>query len=37
MMDKWRMTTRQTVVRISASAATLVAAAALVGAGFKWV
>lgn len=35
-MDKWR-TTRSTVVRISASAATLVAAAAIVGAGFKWI
>ena len=36
-MNKWRMTTKQTVVRISASAATLVAAVALVGAGWKWV
>jgi len=36
-MDKWRMTTTQTVVRISASAATIIAAAALVGAGWKWI
>lgn len=36
-MDKWRSTSRNTVIRISASAATLVAAAAIVGAGFKWI
>ena len=35
-MDKWRILQNSTVVRGSASAATLVAAAALVGAGWKW-
>ncbi len=35
-MDKWRILQNSTVVRISVSAATLVAAAAVVGAGHKW-
>lgn len=36
-MDKWRNAKNSTIVRISASAGTLVAVAALAGAGFKWV
>lgn len=35
-MDKWRTAKNSTIVRISASAATLVAVAATVGAGWKW-
>lgn len=35
-MDKWRTAKNSTIVRISASAATLVAVAATVGAGYKW-
>lgn len=35
-MDKWTIF-QSTAVRIGASAATLVAAAAIAGAGFKWV
>ena len=35
-MDKWRMMGNSTIVRITVSAGTLVAVAALVGAGFKW-
>lgn len=36
-MDKWRNAKNSTIVRISASAATLVAVAATVGAGWKWL
>lgn len=36
-MDKWRSNSKNTIIRISASAATLVAAAAIVGAGYKWL
>lgn len=36
IMDKWRTAKNSTIVRISASAATLVAVAATVGAGWKW-
>lgn len=36
-MDKWRITKNSTVVRITASAGTLVAVAAIVGAGWKWI
>jgi hypothetical protein len=36
-MDKWRNVRNSTVVRITASAGTLVAVAALVGAGWKWL
>lgn len=36
-MDKWRNARNSTVVRITASAGTLVAVAALVGAGWKWL
>ncbi|MBC7291165.1 MAG: hypothetical protein H5T83_07500 [Actinotalea sp.] len=36
IMDKWRTAKNSTIVRISASAATLIAAAATVGAGWKW-
>lgn len=35
-MDKWTILSNSKVVRISASAATLVAVAATVGAGWKW-
>ena len=35
-MDKWRMLENPTVARITVSAATLIAVAALVGAGSKW-
>ena len=36
IMDKWRIVKNSTIIRITASASTLVAVAALVGAGFKW-
>lgn len=36
IMDKWRNLKTNTIVRVSASAGTLVAVAALVGAGHKW-
>ncbi|MDT0165688.1 hypothetical protein [Cellulomonas carbonis] len=36
-MDKWRNARTATIVRISASAGTLAAVAALVGAGYKWL
>ena len=36
LMDKWRMLENPTVARITVSAATLIAVAALVGAGYKW-
>jgi len=35
-MDKWTIFNNSKVVRITASASTVVAVAALVGAGFKW-
>jgi hypothetical protein len=35
-MDKWTISRKSTAVRIGASAATLVAVAAVVAAGFKW-
>lgn len=35
-MDKWRNLKSSVVVRVTASAGTLVAVAALVGAGWKW-
>lgn len=35
-MDKWRIVKNSTIIRITASASTLVAVAALVGAGWKW-
>jgi hypothetical protein len=35
-MDKWTIVRESTAVRIGASAATLVAVAAIVGAGWKW-
>lgn len=35
IMDKWRIA-KSTVVRLSVSAGTLVAVAAVVGAGYKW-
>lgn len=35
-MSKWRIAKNSTIVRITASAGTLVAVAAIVGAGFKW-
>ncbi|BDO42186.1 hypothetical protein CELD12_16760 [Cellulomonas sp. NTE-D12] len=35
-MGKWKITQNSTVVRIAASAGTLVAVAVLVGAGYKW-
>lgn len=35
-MDKWTVFATSKVVRISASASTLVAVAAIVGAGWKW-
>ncbi len=35
-MDKWTIFQNSKVVRISASAATIVTVAAVVGAGFKW-
>jgi hypothetical protein len=36
-MDKWRNLKNNTIVRVSASAGTLVAVAATVGAGWKWL
>ena len=36
-MDKWRLTISTTALRITTSSTTLVAVAALVGAGHKWV
>ncbi len=35
-MNKWSILKNNTVVRVSASAGTLVAVAVVVGAGFKW-
>ena len=35
-MDKWTVFSNSKVVRITASATTLVAIAAVVGAGWKW-
>jgi hypothetical protein len=35
-MDKWRMLNNSTIARITVSAGTLIAVAALVGAGYKW-
>ena len=35
-MDKWTIFNNSKVVRITASASTVVAVTALVGAGFKW-
>lgn len=35
-MDKWTVFQSSRIVRITASASTLVAVAALVGAGWKW-
>lgn len=35
-MDKWSILKNSKIVRITASAGTLVAVAALVGAGYKW-
>ena len=35
-MGKWKILQNSTVVRIGASAGTLVAVAVLVGAGYKW-
>jgi hypothetical protein len=35
-MDKWTIFSNSKVVRITASAGTLVAVATLVGAGWKW-
>lgn len=35
-MDKWRAAKDSTIARVSVSAATLIAAAAAVGAGYKW-
>jgi hypothetical protein len=35
-MNKWRLLKNSTVVRITASTGTLIAVAALVGAGYKW-
>ena len=36
IMDKWRIAKNSTIVRIAASAGTIVAVAALAGAGLKW-
>jgi len=36
-MDKWNILTNSKIVRISASASTLIAVAAIAGAGWKWV
>jgi len=36
-MDKWTILSNSKVVRITASAATLVAVATIAGAGYKWV
>lgn len=36
-MNKWRQSVTSTAIRITASSTTLVAVAALVGAGHKWV
>jgi hypothetical protein len=35
-MDKWRNAKNSTIARITVSGGTLVAVAALVGAGWKW-
>jgi len=35
-MDKWRIAKNSTIIRIAASAGTIVAVAALAGAGLKW-
>jgi hypothetical protein len=35
-MDKWTVFSSSKIVRITASASTLVAVAAIVGAGWKW-
>jgi len=36
-MDKWTIFSNSKVVRVAASASTLVAVAAIAGAGWKWV
>ncbi len=36
-MNKWSVLQNSKVVRVAASASTLVAVAAIVGAGYKWV
>jgi pheromone shutdown protein TraB len=36
LMDKWNVFSSSRIVRISASASTLIAVAAIVGAGWKW-
>jgi len=35
-MDKWRTAQSSMIVRLTASAGTLIAVAAIVGAGWKW-
>jgi hypothetical protein len=35
-MDKWTIVKDSKIVRIAASSSTLIAVAAVVGAGFKW-
>lgn len=35
-MDKWTILSSSTIVRIAATSTTLVAVAAIVGAGWKW-
>ncbi len=35
-MNKWNITQNSKVVRVAASASTLIAVAAIVGAGYKW-
>ena len=35
-MDKWKIMSNSTVVRVAAGAGTLVATAVVVGAGWKW-
>jgi len=36
IMDKWRIVKNSTIIRVTASLGTLVAFAALAGAGYKW-
>ena len=36
IVNKWRTAKNSTIIRIAASAGTIVAVAALAGAGFKW-
>ncbi len=36
-MNKWRIAKNSTIVRITASAGTIAAIAALAGAGWKWI